>query len=168
MSRAEQGDDIEEDRDLQEAIRLSMMENEVDRSTFREDVSAERRAAKKRKALEQLGPTSIKRAPSISGDEDPYDSDLPVLSSLAQPTSAKPSIKYQNGALRITRTPGRQNAKNCVNLKDVIQGQHLVSACIFSFFITESELFQHLPLSHSPDAVPASSAFMSSNPNQLT
>jgi hypothetical protein len=67
-------------------------------------------------------------------------------------------MKYPNGALRITRTPGRKldQSKNCVNLDDVIHKEHLISACVFSFFIGGDELYKHLPLSHSSDAVPVS------------
>jgi tyrosyl-DNA phosphodiesterase-1 len=82
--------------------------------------------------------------------------------SLASPfpaSSAKVTITYPNGALRITRTPGRQNTKNCVNLQDVIHKQHLLSACVFSFFIGDNELYDHLPLSHSSDAVPVSKTY---------
>lgn len=64
------------------------------------------------------------------------------------------SITYPNGAIRITRTPGRQRAKNCVNLSDIIHRDELKSACIFSFFIAEEELYQHLPLAHTSSKVP--------------
>lgn len=64
-------------------------------------------------------------------------------------------MKYPNGGIRLTRTPGRQNARNCVNLKDVIESPDcLISALIFSFFIADDEIFPYLPLSHSSDAVP--------------
>lgn len=63
-------------------------------------------------------------------------------------------MAFPDGALRITRTPGRINDKNCVNLADVIHKEHLVSACIFSFFIAKNELFKHLPLSHTSDDIP--------------
>ncbi|KAK6086559.1 ubiquitin interaction domain-containing protein [Seiridium cupressi] len=63
--------------------------------------------------------------------------------------SSKNAMKFPDGALRITRTPGRQTAKNCVNLEDLIDKKSLVSACIFSFFIANEELFPHLPLSQS-------------------
>jgi hypothetical protein len=49
-------------------------------------------------------------------------------------------------------------SKNCVNLQDVIHKQHLVSACVFSFFIGDEELFDHLPLSHSSVNVPVCKA----------
>lgn len=61
--------------------------------------------------------------------------------------------------MRITRTPGRQDTKNCVNLYDVIHKENPLSACIFSFFIGGDELFRHLPLSHASNAVPASVSF---------
>jgi len=58
-------------------------------------------------------------------------------------------MSFRGGAIRITRTPGRTNDKNTVSLPDIIKKQHLVSACIFSFFNAQDELFQHLPLSRS-------------------
>ncbi len=65
-------------------------------------------------------------------------------------------MKYGNGAIRITRTAGRKHAKNCVNLQDVIHKEHLESACIYSFFIAEEELYEHLPLSHTSGGIPVS------------
>jgi hypothetical protein len=58
--------------------------------------------------------------------------------------------------------------KNCVNLEDVIHKEHLVSACIFSFFVADDELFEHLPLSHSSDAVPVSAPLLLSSSARLT
>ncbi|RWA14048.1 hypothetical protein EKO27_g1065 [Xylaria grammica] len=63
-------------------------------------------------------------------------------------------MAYANGAIRITRTPGRKYAKNCVNLQDVIHKDQLESACIYSFFIAEEELYEYLPFSHSSGGVP--------------
>ncbi|KAK8081188.1 hypothetical protein PG997_009006 [Apiospora hydei] len=64
-------------------------------------------------------------------------------------------MTYPNGGLRITRTPGRRRTKNCVGLGDIIDKDHLVSACIFAFYIADEELFQHLPISRrSADPVP--------------
>ncbi|KAI1302878.1 tyrosyl-DNA phosphodiesterase I [Xylaria venustula] len=87
------------------------------------------------------------------------DDDLNELKTTARvrtrkSTTESASMKYANGAIRITRTPGRKNAKNCVNLGDVIHKDHLKSACIYSFFIAEEELYQHLPFSHSPGGIP--------------
>ena len=48
------------------------------------------------------------------------------------------------------------NRKNCINLEDVIHKHHLVSACVFSFFIGQEELFDHLPLTNLSDDVPVS------------
>ncbi|TVY67547.1 Tyrosyl-DNA phosphodiesterase [Lachnellula suecica] len=45
-------------------------------------------------------------------------------------------------------------AKNCVRLEDVIHKEHLLSACVFSFFIAQEELFDHLPFSLSSNKVP--------------
>lgn len=54
-------------------------------------------------------------------------------------------MSYANGAIRITRTPGRAHAKNCVNLRDLILKDHLEAACVYSFFIAEEELYGYLP-----------------------
>jgi len=62
--------------------------------------------------------------------------------------------RYLNGALRITRTPGRATHKNCVNLRDVIQKEELRAAMIYAFYIEDSELFPQLPFSFSEDRVP--------------
>lgn len=64
------------------------------------------------------------------------------------------AMTYPNGGIRITRTPGRKDSANCVNLTDIIHKKELVSACIFSFFIANEELFQYLPLSHLSNEVP--------------
>ncbi|KAI3325346.1 phospholipase D/nuclease [Xylariaceae sp. AK1471] len=74
-------------------------------------------------------------------------------------TSSPMPLAYPNGALRITRTPGRKRAKNCVNLADIIHKDRLVSACIYSFFIAEEELYPHLPLSHTSNKIPVSRCF---------
>ena len=69
-------------------------------------------------------------------------------------------MQYPNGALRITRTPGRgsgSSIRNTITLEDLINKKTLVSACIFSYFIGQHELFQHLPLSKTSNAVPVGS-----------
>ncbi|KAI1259621.1 phospholipase D/nuclease [Xylariaceae sp. FL1019] len=63
-------------------------------------------------------------------------------------------MAFPDGALRITRTAGRTNAKNCINLSDIIHAAHLKSACIYSFFIAESEFYPHLPFSQTSNDVP--------------
>jgi hypothetical protein len=88
-----------------------------------------------------------------------YKADRCVQVTSSPIKSSKPTMKYPNGALRITRTPGRAQSKNCVNLPDVIHKEHLISACVFSFFIAGDELYDHLPLSHSSDAVPVSTPY---------
>ena len=150
-SRAEQADLLEEDRQLQEAIRLSKMDNklELTSSPKSSGMSIEDgNLGKKRKAEEDLT-EPIAKHPQLN------------------PISLNPSrsrstglIKYPHGALRITRTPGRRTAKNCVNLEDVIHKQHLVSACVFSFFIGDMELYDYLPLSDDHDAIPVSNYHM--------
>ncbi|KAK8129063.1 ubiquitin interaction domain-containing protein [Apiospora sp. TS-2023a] len=65
------------------------------------------------------------------------------------------AMSYPDGGLRITRTPGRREAKNCVGLGDLIDKDHLVSACTFAFYIADEELFPHLPISTgTKDAIP--------------
>ncbi|KAE9366087.1 phospholipase D/nuclease [Stipitochalara longipes BDJ] len=213
-SRSEHAHQLEEDRQLQEAIQLSLMEDSAKSSTTFEDQLRERSARMKRKAEEELRPGSVKRIPSASlpmslssskstdlkslvretgGETGPGCTDSskrttarlsnlesipdasapkrrsaatkeispPPLrrktangSSASSSASSSVKIKYPNGALRITRTPGRRTTKNCINLKDVIHKDHLISACVFSFFIGDMELYDHLPLSHSSSAVP--------------
>ncbi|KAI0551530.1 tyrosyl-DNA phosphodiesterase I [Xylaria curta] len=64
------------------------------------------------------------------------------------------SMSYANGAIRITRTPGRRLAKNCVNLRDVIHKDHLEAACVYCFFIAEEEFYGHLPFAEKPGGIP--------------
>ncbi|KAH7346799.1 tyrosyl-DNA phosphodiesterase-domain-containing protein [Rhexocercosporidium sp. MPI-PUGE-AT-0058] len=169
---------LEEDRELQEAIRLSKMDGSStasgtptasDSSTVSVSPTpspkrlGKSKAGSKRKAEDNMGPQNTKRTPLVFGhmrvsssgsgfmDSLSFSGTIPNLTS---PSTAEAIITYPNGALRITRTPGRQSIKNCVNLKDVIQGKSLVSACAFSFFIGEEEFYDHFPLSHSSNAVP--------------
>jgi tyrosyl-DNA phosphodiesterase-1 len=157
------------------------MEKSGKSSTPFNDQLKERSARMKRKAGEELRPHSAKRSPSASLSMDTSSSrpsgstslanapcesiaivylftkaDRYMPASLSSAIPSKVTIAYPNGALRITRTPGRQKTKNCVNLEDVIHKQHLVSACVFSFFIAESEFYRHFPFSDSSDAVPVS------------
>ncbi|KAI0516949.1 tyrosyl-DNA phosphodiesterase I [Xylaria bambusicola] len=78
------------------------------------------------------------------------------LDGLKTTTRARISIrmKYANGAIRITRTPGRKHAKNCIILQDIIHKDYLESACIYSFFIAEDEIYEYLPFSHSAGGIP--------------
>ncbi|TVY42889.1 Tyrosyl-DNA phosphodiesterase [Lachnellula occidentalis] len=159
-SRSGQADQAEEDREFQEAIRLSKMENGATSHTPFEDQLRERTARMKRKAQEEVR-HSVKRSHSgwTAVNTSSYSSSDPtsLAKSTLSPPSAAPSkltITYPNGALRITRTPGRGNTKNCVNLTDLIHAKHLISACIFSYFIGDNELYEHLPLSKSSNAVP--------------
>jgi len=147
----------------------------------------------KRKAEDELSTHSVKRAPSASVAMNMSSSrssgstslakapceftaryrcfsraDRSSLASLSSASTSKVTMTYPNGALRITRTPGRRKTKNCVNLEDVIHKQHLISACVFSFFIGDRELYDHLPLSQSSDAVPVSASYAPSNPTRLT
>ncbi|KAK2596915.1 hypothetical protein N8I77_012799 [Diaporthe amygdali] len=122
----------EEERQLQDGIRLSKTDHDGTNSATKGS------AATKRAADKEIGRGGIKRFRTVS-----------TTSGLSDV-----SMAFPNGALRITRTPGRSRAKNCINLADVIHKDSLVSACIFSFFIANEELFEHLPLSHTSNAVP--------------
>lgn len=137
-SGADQAELLEEERQIQEAIRLSMMDHEQSPPPTRESSTTI-----KRMADEEIIRDDVKR-PRASG-ADAAKSIQPGI-----------SMAFPHGALRITRTPGRRNAKNCINLNDVIHKEHLLSACVFSFFISDEELFPHLPLSDSSHAVPVS------------
>jgi len=145
-SRREQADLLEEDRQLEEAIRLSKLPHGQDEtsstsftapvdatagiSSFPDQLGDANEKLKKRKAEDELPKETIKAAKHVI------------------------TIAYPNGGIRITRTPGRNNSANCINLVDIVHKDHLVSACIFSFFIANEELFQYLPLSHLSNAVP--------------
>ena len=153
VSRKEQADMLEEERQLQEAIRLSKLpsgEDEVtsisyspltsasaiasSSSMFSPSTGDQKERLKKRKAEEALPKDKIKAAKHAS------------------------TMAFPNGGIRITRTPGRKNSPNCVNLADIIHKDNLVSACIFSFFIANEELFPFLPLSHSSSGVQVSAS----------
>ncbi|KAJ6577601.1 tyrosyl-DNA phosphodiesterase-domain-containing protein [Mycena capillaripes] len=54
-------------------------------------------------------------------------------------------MKYEGGALRITRTPGRHHTPNTVSLEDLIHSDDLSSAFVHSFFIENDLLFQYFP-----------------------
>lgn len=133
LGRMSDQEELDEDeRLLQEGIRLSLIEQESPDSTTKSN------AATKRGAEKQLARDIVKRPK-------------------ATPTKrARPNTRmsFPNGAVRITRTPGRSRAKNCINLTDVIHKDSLESACIFSFFVANEELFEHLPLSRTSNAVP--------------
>ncbi|KAJ7870435.1 tyrosyl-DNA phosphodiesterase-domain-containing protein [Mycena leptocephala] len=68
--------------------------------------------------------------------------------------NAELSMKYAGGALRITRTPGRQNTPNTVSLDDLIHPNYLSSALVYSFFIENEHLFQYFPFKTSPNPRP--------------
>jgi hypothetical protein len=171
MSRhalAEQADLLEEERQLEEAIRLSMGGKEAASDSSVPDLIEEERQLQE--AI-QLSKGQLGESKAISGREvldrqiersermkRKAEEEL-VSDRFTKNGSSKVTIKYPNGGLRITRTPGRKKSKNCVNLSDVIHKHDLVSACIFSFFIAEEELFPYLPLSHTSDAVPVSLSF---------
>ena len=71
-------------------------------------------------------------------------------------SSSAHTIKFPNGAVRITRTPGRTHHKNCISLEDIVSRNYLVSACLYSFYIAESEFFPHFPFSKTSNAIPVS------------
>lgn len=144
-SREEEEDALEDERQLQEAIRLSMMDQEENHDQP-ESPAAASSSRNKRRADEDLGDGVGKR---------PRPRRSPTNASGSSAASGI-NMAFPNGAVRITRTPGRQSDKNCVNLGDLIQKDQLVSACVYSFFIAREEVFRHLPFSHSSDGVPVS------------
>ncbi|KAI0813703.1 tyrosyl-DNA phosphodiesterase I [Xylaria sp. FL0064] len=103
-----------------------------------------------------MGDKQIAAFSALKRKADGNLDELKVATRAKTGKSAAPSVcmRYPNGAIRITRTPGRKHAKNCVNLKDVIHKDHLQSACIYAFLIAEDELYEHLPFSHSPGGIP--------------
>ncbi|KAI3399953.1 hypothetical protein diail_5109 [Diaporthe ilicicola] len=122
----------EEECELQEGIRLSLMEQESTNPATKDSVATKRAADK------EFARDGVKRS----------------RASRATGGLPEATMAFPNGALRITRTPGRLSAKNCINLADVIHKDSLMSACVFAFFIANEELFKHLPLSHTSNAVP--------------
>ncbi|PSR94177.1 tyrosyl-DNA phosphodiesterase-domain-containing protein [Coniella lustricola] len=109
------------------------------------------KASTKRRAEAILNRDADKRSRTSKNEVDPSLSNTV----LAGEQSTRPfRMNFANGALRITRTRGRILDKNCINLADVIDGEQLVSACIYAFFIAREELYDHLPLSHVSNAVP--------------
>jgi hypothetical protein len=172
MSRhalAEQADLLEEKRQLQEAIRLSMGEKEAASDSSVLDLIEEERQLQEaiRLSKEDSGESkaiSGRKAPDPQRERSERmkrKAEEELLSDrFTKHGSSKVTMNYPNGGLRITCTPGRKKSKNCVNLSDVIHKHDLVSACIFSFFIADEELFPYLPLSHTSDAVPVSLSFL--------
>lgn len=129
--------DSEEERQLHKAICLSMAGHESSPEPRTKGSSSR----SKRAADRELSPPALKRSRAAEISDS-----RPLV----------PTIAFPNGALRITRTPGRKTQKNCINLGDLIHKDHLVSACVYAFFIARDELFRHLPLSESSNDVPVS------------
>lgn len=70
-------------------------------------------------------------------------------SSSSSASSSRPrveSLQFPQGALRITRTPGRTYARNTTSLSDLISKDHLIAGLCYAFFIAQDELFRHLPI----------------------
>ncbi|KAF7367003.1 Peptide hydrolase [Mycena sanguinolenta] len=66
----------------------------------------------------------------------------------------KPKMKYENGALRLTRTPGRRHAPNTVSLADLIHPDFLCSAIVYAFFIENDHVFQFFPFENGRNPQP--------------
>ncbi|KAF7366991.1 Phospholipase D/nuclease [Mycena sanguinolenta] len=66
----------------------------------------------------------------------------------------KPRNKYHNGALRLTRTPGRHNTANTVSLEDLIDRHFLCSAMVYAFFIENPYVFDFFPFQKRPNPRP--------------
>lgn len=134
----------------------------------KQDQLRERAERMKRKAEEEVeqGPSKATKLYNESPRQDRLPvpstsaSNIRTLASASSSTSSsKAEMLFKDGAIRITRTPGRRNASNTVSLPDLIKQDHLVSACIFSFFIAQHELFSHLPLTKSSRSVPVRTPF---------
>lgn len=144
--------DSEEESRLQRGTRLSSMDQE---SIPYSPPPDNRKMSTKRAADEDLD----RRRPRRSRVE----SKVGFRSSSS--TEPRVTKDFPNVALRITRIPGRNNQKDCTNLGDLIHKDHLVSACLYAFYIATTELFRHLPLSYSSDDVPVSSDFRYNSQN---
>ena len=57
-------------------------------------------------------------------------------------------FRFRDGALRMTRTPGRaeRNTLNCISMEELIDKDSLIACCCFAFFISENEFFRYLPI----------------------
>ncbi|KZV92645.1 hypothetical protein EXIGLDRAFT_768762 [Exidia glandulosa HHB12029] len=76
--------------------------------------------------------------------EDDIDA-IPKKARLSRTAEPLP-FTFPDGALRITRTPGRLHDVNAISLPELIDRDQLVSTAIFAFFIADDDLLRHLPL----------------------
>lgn len=126
--------------------------DENDISTASESETEEAEEARRERAVKR----KRKVNEAVENPQGPPATRPSACTAASSGSSATASLPFAHGAVRITRTPGRQEAKNCINLDDVIQKDELVSACIFAFFIANEELFQHLPFSRASRATDSS------------
>lgn len=153
-SRADEQEQGAEERQLQEALRSSRLD-QADVSTAseaEEETASEIEIEKGKLARQPIEKPQLKR----KAEHHLTNPREKAGRRLEPPALSTSSMRYSGGAIRITRTPGRQQAGNCVNLEDIIDKRSLVSACVFSFYIGDQELFRHLPLSRSTNSVPVS------------
>ena len=52
-------------------------------------------------------------------------------------------MRFPNGAIRMTRTPGRA-AKNTITVEELVDPQAMLSGIFYAFFIAQDELFDRL------------------------
>ena len=55
-------------------------------------------------------------------------------------------MKYENGALRISKTPGRHSHKNAIGWSDIFVRSAITSTFCNFFFVAQDEFFRYLPL----------------------
>lgn len=184
----------QEDRDIAEAMRLSMLESNLPRATANakadlgtavklengsppragtssntgslsvaEQLRDRAQRMKRERDLQDVSPPRPAKRPA---NPERYDagpsrsSNIATFaesfgsSSFSSSSGKAHTLQFPDGALRITRTPGRMGQKNCISMEDLVSRDHLVSACLYSFFIAEPEFFPHFPFSKSSNAVP--------------
>ncbi|KAM0754074.1 phospholipase D/nuclease [Meredithblackwellia eburnea MCA 4105] len=80
------------------------------------------------------------------------DDDVKIKPEAYMKPNLKPAdrttMRYQNGALRLTRTSGRASNRNAVGWKDIFEKDSIVGMFSNFFFIENDALFRHLPLGH--------------------
>ncbi|KAK9897498.1 phospholipase D/nuclease [Cystobasidium minutum MCA 4210] len=86
----------------------------------------------------------------LDDDDDEYelgDYPLGAATSYGPPRPPLP-FTFKDGALRMTRTPGRaeSNTPNCISMEELIDKDSLISCCVFAFFIGQSEFYRFPPM----------------------
>ncbi|KAF7367011.1 Phospholipase D/nuclease [Mycena sanguinolenta] len=77
----------------------------------------------------------------------------------------KLKMKYENGTLRLTRTPGRERT-NTVSLEDLIDPDFLCSAMVYAFYIENDYVFQFFPFERGSNPQPHIQIYVSRDLSQ--